>query len=375
MGLWHARLLRAVGRRLQSEGHQVTYAVANPVETWSILKNEGARLVQAPVATPLSRSTGNEFQARAFADILHEAGFHAPETLGGLVGAWDGLIDAIRPDLVVCDHAPSLLVASHQRLPAVQLGLGFSQPPSDLSPWPAFGPGEGGSRFEPDVLATVNEILRARGVKLLDTLGGLYATHASHVTTFAEFDPYSAHRRGPFVGPLDDLPSPLNRPAHDSYFAYLSADVPESIHLLRTLASLPYAGQVFLRGAHPHLTNELRALGLNLLDEPADMLSVLKRHRLLIHHGGVGTSEQAAAAGRAQLVLPWHLEQAYNAAVLEQLGLGLNVRRSENLSEAMNSLLSSEAMEKGVRSFAELAHARRNSSASDIVMESCRIHL
>ena len=291
------------------------------------------------------------------------------------MGAWDGLIDAIHPDLVVCDHAPSLLVASHQRLPVVQLGLGFSQPPSDLSPWPAFVPGQAGSRFEPAVLTTVNEVLKARGVKALDTLGALYATHASHVTTFAEFDPYSAHRRGPFVGPLDELPLPLNLPAHDSYFAYLSADVPESIHMLRNLASLPYTGQVFLRGAHSNLMSELRGLGLNLLEEPADMLSVLAEHRVLIHHGGVGTSEQAAAAGRAQLVLPWHLEQAYNAAVLEQLGLGLNVRRSERLSETMSSLLSSGALDKGVRSFAELAHARRNSSASDIVMESCRSQL
>ena len=56
MGLWHARLLRAVGRRLQAEGHEVTYAVANPVETWSILNNEEYALSKHPLHRRLAEA-------------------------------------------------------------------------------------------------------------------------------------------------------------------------------------------------------------------------------------------------------------------------------------------------------------------------------
>ena len=372
MGLWHARLLRQLGRGLRDLGHTVTYAVANPVDTWSVLGKESATVLQAPIALPRSRAAGDDFEAHTFADIVFEAGFYAPEVLSSLVGVWDGLLSLTKPDLVICDHAPSLLVACHGRTPVVQVGLGFTQPPSSLSPIPSFVPPHDGSSQESVALNSLQTVLSQRGHTPLNTLASLYDTSARFVTTFAEFDPFNNLRTGPYIGPLDELPAPLPPAQVDGYFAYLSADVPAAVQFLRHLATSDCPGEVFLRGAHPNLVRELRSMGLSILDEPASMETVLEKYAFVIHHGGVGTSQKAAAAGRPQLLLPWHLEQAYNSAVLVECGLGECIYGAQSADETIQRLMSSESITNRARSFAALIEARRNTHALETVLTRCQ---
>ena len=53
----------------------------------------------------------------------------------------------------------------------------------------------------------------------------------------------------------------------------------------------------------------------------APFSSVLPRAAALVHHGGIGTSAQALAAGRPQLVMPMTFDQPDNAARLQRLGV------------------------------------------------------
>ena len=53
----------------------------------------------------------------------------------------------------------------------------------------------------------------------------------------------------------------------------------------------------------------------------APFSAVLPRAAALVHHGGIGTSAQALAAGRPQLVMPMTFDQPDNAARLTQLGV------------------------------------------------------
>jgi rhamnosyltransferase subunit B len=371
MGLWHAHVLRRVGRELSRRGYTVTYVVANPVDTWPVLGGEDREVLQAPIATPRARPEGDDFTAKTFADILYEAGFYSVDALRPLVGCWDGLLHRVKPDLVICDHAPSLLVACHQRVPVVQLGLGFTQPPASLSPLPSLVPPHEGSENEALALASLQAVMRARGDEAPSTLASLYDTAASFVTTFTEFDPYRTMRKGPHVGPLEELPSPLPKGGDGSYFAYLSADVPASLEVLRSLGSSDRAGTVYLRGAHPKLASQVRGWGVNLLDKPAPMNDALRRSDVIIHHGGVGTSQQAAAAGRPQVLVPWHLEQAYNAAVLEGCGLAQRWRQGEACHEQIAALLASAGTLKKVDAFANLVAARRTPSGIETLARVC----
>jgi UDP:flavonoid glycosyltransferase YjiC (YdhE family) len=53
------------------------------------------------------------------------------------------------------------------------------------------------------------------------------------------------------------------------------------------------------------------------------------RARLVIHHGGIGTTAEALAAGRPQLVIPFGADQHDNAARLERLGVAVRLARAK----------------------------------------------
>ena len=57
-----------------------------------------------------------------------------------------------------------------------------------------------------------------------------------------------------------------------------------------------------------------------------------ERSAIIIHHGGVGTSETVLALGRPQLVVPRHAEQWLNASSLGRLGVAIAIRANDALS-------------------------------------------
>jgi UDP:flavonoid glycosyltransferase YjiC (YdhE family) len=67
----------------------------------------------------------------------------------------------------------------------------------------------------------------------------------------------------------------------------------------------------------------------------------------VVHHGGIGTTARALAAGTPQLVLPWAWDQPDNAARVRRLGAGSSLgprqRSAARLAEALSELLKPEA--------------------------------
>jgi UDP:flavonoid glycosyltransferase YjiC (YdhE family) len=66
--------------------------------------------------------------------------------------------------------------------------------------------------------------------------------------------------------------------------------------------------------------------GLVLLDRPAPLADGLLRGRLVVHHGSMLTSEEAAIAGRPQLLLPLYLEHLLTARTLAGTGAARVIR-------------------------------------------------
>src|SRR5690606_19468645 len=56
----------------------------------------------------------------------------------------------------------------------------------------------------------------------------------------------------------------------------------------------------------------LEQTGIKVHTTPPPLRDALQRASMLIHHGGIGSLEEAAMAGRPQLLLPRHLEQSLN---------------------------------------------------------------
>ncbi len=89
----------------------------------------------------------------------------------------------------------------------------------------------------------------------------------------------------------------------------------------------------------------------------APLSELLPRASLIVHHGGIGTSAQALAAGIPQLVAPFTHDQPDNAARLERLGVARTIPallyRSENASREIGHILSSAKIAERAREIAK----------------------
>ena len=100
--------------------------------------------------------------------------------------------------------------------------------------------------------------------------------------------------------------------------------------------------------------------GTSLACTPLDYLAfseVLPRCAVLVHHGGIGTTAQAIAAGIPQVIRPMAHDQPDNAARVEKLGVGASLSppkfNAVSLAEQLNALLTSQAVLDRCRTCAE----------------------
>lgn len=80
---------------------------------------------------------------------------------------------------------------------------------------------------------------------------------------------------------------------------------------------------------------------------------VFPRCRILVHHGGIGTTGQALRAGKPQLVIPMAHDQFDNAARVKRLGVGVRIAHARASERALTEQLG------GMLDFAPYAEAAR----------------
>ncbi|MGL4420847.1 MAG: glycosyltransferase, partial [Gemmataceae bacterium] len=74
--------------------------------------------------------------------------------------------------------------------------------------------------------------------------------------------------------------------------------------------------------------------------EYAPFGEVFPRSRVVIHHGGIGTTAQALAAGVPQIIMPMAFDQYDTAARLEALGVAITVRPAQFTPARVQAALS-----------------------------------
>jgi UDP:flavonoid glycosyltransferase YjiC (YdhE family) len=98
---------------------------------------------------------------------------------------------------------------------------------------------------------------------------------------------------------------------------------------------------------------------------------LLPRCAALVHHGGIGTTAQALAAGIPQLVMPMSHDQPDNAARVERLGVGRALPpkrfRAPAVARLLGELLDAPAVAASCREVA------RRFEGAEPIAESCRL--
>ena len=100
--------------------------------------------------------------------------------------------------------------------------------------------------------------------------------------------------------------------------------------------------------------------------------SLLPRCAAIVHHGGIGTTSQAFAAGIPQLIMPLAHDEFDNAARVKRLGAGDWLResrfRAETVAAKIRELLSDAEVRIACQRIAERLAARSEISvAADAV--------
>lgn len=344
-GFGHVNTLLRVARALAADGHRPVFAVREAVVSWPVMQDVPFAVLPIPL---WSEPTPPGFLAASFADILGAHGYASQRTLLPLLRQWDGILDVVRPDLVVLDYAPTLALAAAGRVPVVDIGSGFCQPPAHLPSFPRYLPDQSGPApkyAEAELLAVIRSSQAARGRPAPDTVPGITAGVESFVTTVPELDPFREVRERPAVGPLV-LPTASGGPAPRRFFAYLSAAVASTEPALTLLATAGFEGEAYVRGSTAEQRDRLRGRGLTVHDAPPPMVEVLPRVRAVAHQGGLGITAEALMAGRPQLLFPEHLEHQLNASAVHRLGLAhflSGTYPAADVTEGMRQLLDDPA--------------------------------
>lgn len=326
-GFGHVSRMRMAARALKARGHEPVLAVKDLIEPAPLVKDEPYPVLQGPYYARPTPARFQPFAAATFADILAAIGFFDADELSSVLRGWDALFDVVRPDLVLAEYAPIMVLAARGRFPTVMYGSGFTVPPADLSEYPRLQPRVKVSMAEPDVLAVVQEAQRRRGGPVPERLAEIFDCGHRFPCTFPELDPYRQIRHEPVIPPLGDLPPPSAAPKEGRFFAYLAADAPKLERKISALVKSGVPGGIFLRAPSAELKAKLKNTNLALYDEPPPLKDVLPDVRFVVHHGGAGTCEACLTAGRPQIVFPRHLEQTLSAGSLNALGVGVSAVR------------------------------------------------
>lgn len=271
------------------------------------------------------------------ADVFVLFGVSRQDVVRHAADNWRQTINRIRPDLVIADFAPILRLAIGDDVPSVVVGNGYTIPPKGkllppMRPWRDTV--EAMSRFhEASLLAAVNAYRIHAGSPAIDFFADLFHGTITHICSAPEFDPYGRCRTEPLVTPFN-IPNVSAGPpvaSREDYgiFAYVPSDHPALEAVVQVLESISEPSELYVGEHAPSFLTDRRPSNMRLRLKPVDYAAVLPRTKLLLHHGGLGTTYAGLLAGAPQLILPLSLEHLITGRQAEKLGPAIVVSLPE----------------------------------------------
>jgi hypothetical protein len=317
--LGHAKPLASIARRLKEDGVRLIVAARDLMYARLAFGDLTEQIFQAPI-WPNHRHSGSETSELNYLDVLANIGFADPVKLGAVVGGWTALIDLVKPNVIVADHSPGLLLAARTRkIPVVQVGSGFTMPPVDMDRVPPIRADRAPIMPESRVTSAMEKVV---GDEAPRALIDLFRTQSRIVFGCPELDPYASFRRETLYLPPEPLPEFIEPPVEPRIFAYLGPEIPKIDQLLQTLTELNISIEFYLRGESAQLGRFLTLRGHRVHDTPPSLADVLPTVSHVVSAGGAFTCHAALAAGRPMLAIPLHGEAEMNISAMERLGVG-----------------------------------------------------
>lgn len=326
-GRGHALRIAGIAERLLHRGHRITLA-AQRVDLLPAPVAERCTLLPVPLTPRLLAKGSRSYPSRpaTLGDILARLGCDDREIVAAIVRTWRDLLRLAAPDAVIADYAPFLLAAARGRIPSAAVGSAFCTPPGGMDVFPSLA-GEPAATDEAQTLESVNAGLGRAGVAPLEALPRLFAADRQLVESFAELDPYAVWRREPLLAPL--VPTDPMAGAGEELFVYMPETVAPDAPLWAGLEQARLPVRLFVPKLSDSACAQLASRGFAVESTPLPFARIAAGSRMLIHHGGHGSTVSALLAGLPQVVCHYDLEKALNAAAVTRIAVGGHVPLNE----------------------------------------------
>ncbi|MCG8354088.1 MAG: hypothetical protein MI920_00815 [Kiloniellales bacterium] len=373
-GTGYTAWLVDIARRLQAAGCAPVLALRELVPCIHLTAGLEAPVLAAPVAPGLLPDPGRGFYPCGFADLMQANGFGRTHELNALVRGWRGLIDTVKPDLVVGAYSPVLGVAAYGRVPLALIGYGYTLPPADQATFPLFRSDRKPYADQGELLARVRRVQESLGAPLPERLTDIHRGDARFVLSFPEIDPYKETRHEPVVGALEDLGPIPPLPAAPRFYAYLVGGKPFVRDVVEGLLRCGLPGAIYLRGPNIRPPRNLDRLGIEWLTRPPPLAEAIAGASLVVHHGGANTLHAALAAARPQVLAPRNLDQSVMAQEAEDFRIAVRLEANptpEAVAGTLRRVATEPQLLRNLNAYARLVRARGQHDALPEVVESC----
>ena len=125
-GLGHLMNLRPLAVGLAARGHRVFLATGDLSRVPRVFGDTAVTVLPAPWKTTRTKTVDTIV---TYADLLLNIGFGDGDSFTVHQQAWRNLYDLVKPDILICDHSPSALLAARgQSFAVATVGTGFFTP-------------------------------------------------------------------------------------------------------------------------------------------------------------------------------------------------------------------------------------------------------
>lgn len=319
--LGHIYPMLRVADVLSAQGHEIIFAARDVTQTYAAVTEKGYKVVPAPYWINPPIPNLRNIATPSYADVLVRQGFGHRGNLAAMFSAWAHLINFLKPDLVIADHSPGMSLAARNVVPMINMGNGFTLPPTDIETYPPII--ARGKTLLPQarLLSIINDVLRENGRHILDAVPQIFDTEGQYVCTVPQLDPYAHVSPRLTVGPLEKNMEFMPLPDMPHVFVYMAYEGKTQANLLAALEKTGMSATVFMREAPHAILDRYQSAQIEMLDRPADFAEILPKSSLVIHSGGGGTATACLMTGRPQLTFPTHSETMLNSKLMAAAGV------------------------------------------------------
>lgn len=326
-GFGHLTRLRPFVHASLETGFEVVLALKELERARSTFGSWPVRLFKAPhfVDPPL------RYEPLSWVEYLL-ARYQSSSRLTSFILAWNSIFDAVQPDLVIYDAAPTALLASFG-FPWLKWTVGspFFMPRIDLPFIGLFPTVKALTEISPRLRESQDRLLLIIQDSFIDTgkpaifesISSLLQVDQELLTTIPGFDYYGPRPSAKYIGMPGSIAASAQSfawpsPSRLKIFAYLKGFGHKLKHLIAALNRSGHSMVIYAPDVPKSLESDFP--GHCFLSGPASMNQVCAESDLVIHTGGSQTVAQCLASGIPQLLLVPALEQRFTALAARQLG-------------------------------------------------------